>query len=197
MKRIFSLLLVFLCVFNAIAQEEAEGLPVDATAPDFTAKDINGKEISLSGLKERGAVVIIFYRGNWCPYCNKELKTLQDSLQFITDKGATVVAISPEAAEGVNKTITKTGATFPVLHDADVRIAKAYNVSYEVDEKTRATYLEKWNVDFLKINEQKGKAILPVPAVYIVNKEGKITYRFFDRDISKRPSVQELVDHLN
>ncbi|HZF65124.1 MAG TPA: hypothetical protein VEZ55_11580, partial [Chitinophagaceae bacterium] len=78
-----------------------------------------------------------------------------------------------------------------------VRIAKAYKVSYEVDEKTRTTYLEKWNVDFLKINEQKDKAMLPVPAVYIVNKEGKIIYRFFNRDISKRPSVQELIDHLN
>ena len=197
MKKMFSLLLICLCVLNAIAQEKAEGLPVNAVAPDFTAKDTNGEEISLLSLKEKGAVVIIFYRGNWCPYCNKELKTLQDSLQYITDKGATVIAISPEAAEGIDKTIEKTGASFPVLHDANVRIAKAYKVSYEVDEKTRTTYLEKWNVDFLKINEQKDKAILPVPAVYIVNKEGKIIYRFFNRDISKRPSVQELMDHLN
>lgn len=196
MKKIFSLLLIFLCALNSIAQDKTEGLPVNATAPDFTAKDQDGKEVSLQSLKEKGAVVIIFYRGNWCPYCNKELKSLQDSLQYITDKGATVVAISPEATEGIDKTIAKTGASFPVLHDADVRIAKTYKVSYEVDEKTRAMYLEKWNVDFLKINEQKEKAILPVPAVYIVNKEGKIIYRFFDRDITKRPSIKELIDNL-
>lgn len=171
-------------------------MAVNATAPEFKAKDQDGKEISLSDLRQKGAVVVVFYRGNWCPYCNKELKALQDSLQHITAQGASVVAISPEASEGIDKTIAKTGASFPVLHDADVKIATAYNVSYEVDEKTRAMYLQKWNVDFLQINQQTETAVLPVPAVYIISKEGKIIYRFFDKNITKRPSVKELVDHL-
>jgi peroxiredoxin len=171
-------------------------LAINASAPDFTAKDQHGKEINLTSLKQKGPVVVVFYRGNWCPYCNNELKKLQDSLEFITAKGATVVAISPEAAEGVDATIAKTGAAFSVLHDENVKIAKTYDVSYDVDEKTRTMYLEKWNVDFLRTNNQKGKAILPVPAVYIIDKKGKISYRYFDKDITKRPSVKELIDNL-
>ncbi len=184
------------CLMTSFAQNNPKGLEVNATAPNFTAKNQEGKKVSLHQLKKKGPVVVVFYRGNWCPYCNRELKALQDSLAFLTAKGATVVAISPEAAEGIDKTIKKTGASFAVLNDVDVKIAKAYDVWYEVDEKTRTTYLEKWNVDFLKINEQKEKAILPVPAVFIINKKGKIIYRFFNRDITKRPSVKELGDHL-
>lgn len=147
-------------------------------------------------MRKKGPVVLLFYRGYWCPYCSQQLKMLQDSLQFITSKGASVVAISPQAPDGVGKTVAQTGATFPVLYDKNIAIAKAYDVSYEVDEKTRTQYLEKWNVDFLKINDQKDKAALPVPAVYIVDKKGKITYRFFDRDITRRPTVKELLDQL-
>ena len=184
------------CFLYSPAQEKAKGLPIHAKAPDFTAMEQNGKSVSLKRLRKNGPVVVVFYRGNWCPYCNKELKALQDSLQYITANGASVVAISPEASEGIDKTIGKTGASFPVLYDKDVKIAKAYDVSYVVDEKTRTSYLQKWNVDFLKINQQKDKAVLPVPAVYIVSREGKIIYRFFDRDITKRPSVKELIENL-
>jgi peroxiredoxin len=185
-----------LFVLYSFSQNNTQALAINTTAPEFTAKDQYGNEISLDKLKEKGPVVVVFYRGNWCPYCNKELKLLQDSLQYITDKGASVVAISPEASEGIDKTVVKTGASFPVLHDAGLKIAKAYNLSYEVDEKTRTTYLEKSNLDLLKINNQNKIASLPVPAVYIVSKEGTIIYRFFDKDITKRPSIMELLDHL-
>jgi peroxiredoxin len=124
------------------------------------------------------------------------LKELQDSLQYITSKGASVVAITPEAIEGVEKTVNKTGASFPIIYDQGVKISKAYNVSYEVDTATVNKYKTNWNVDFLKINQQKEKAYLPVPAVYIIDKSGIITYRFFESDVTQRPSVQELVMNL-
>ena len=195
MKQILFLSFFAFSIIQCVAQSNPQGLPLNAVAPDFTAKDQDGKVVNLHQLTEKGPVVVVFYRGNWCPYCSAELKRLQDSLAFLTDKGASVVAISPEASEGVDKTVKKAGATFPVLHDEDVQIAKAYDVSYEVDEKTRTVFLEH-HVDFLKINEQKDKAVLPVPAVYIVNKEGKIVYRFFNKDITKRPSVKDLLDQL-
>jgi peroxiredoxin len=195
MKQILFFSFFTFSIFQCVAQRNPRGLELNATAPDFTAKDQDGKAVNLHQLTKKGPVVVVFYRGNWCPYCSAELKKLQDSLVFLTDKGASVVAISPEASEGVDKTVKKAGATFPVLHDEDVQIANAYDVSYEVDEKTRTVYLEH-HVDFLKINEQTDKAVLPVPAVYIVNKEGKIIYRFFKRDITKRPSVKDLLDQL-
>jgi peroxiredoxin len=196
MKGLF-LLLFSLSTYSFIfAQQKAEGLAVHTIAPNFNTKDHNGKGISLASLRKQGPVVILFYRGNWCPYCNKQLQELQDSLQYITTKGASVVAITPEAVEGVGKTIAKTGASFPIIYDKGVKISKAYKVSYEVDSATVNKYKTKWDVDFLKINQQKEKAYLPVPAVYIVDRNGIITYRFFETDITKRPSVQELVKNL-
>ncbi|MEO5983913.1 MAG: redoxin domain-containing protein, partial [Ferruginibacter sp.] len=128
--------------------------------------------------------------------CNKQLKALQDSLQFLKAKGASIIAITPEAQEGVEKTMEKTGTTFPIIHDKDVMIGMSYKVSYQVDTATVAKYKTNWNVDFLKINQQNDKAYLPVPAVYIIDKKGIITYRFFETDIRKRPTVKELLDNL-
>lgn len=191
---LFFIALSFVSV--GFAQQKPQGLPTQAKAPNFNAKDQNGKDISLASLRKNGPVVVLFYRGNWCPYCNKQLKELQDSLQYLSAKGASVVAITPEALEGVEKTVEKTGATFPIIYDKDIRISKAYNVSYEVDTATINQYKTKWDVDFLKINQQKEKAYLPVPAVYIIDRSGVITYRFFETNITKRPSVQELLANL-
>jgi peroxiredoxin len=195
MKALVLLFSLSTCIL-VFGQQKAEGLTIHTQAPEFIAKDQNGKDISLTSLREQGPVVVLFYRGNWCPYCNKQLKELQDSLQYITSKGASVVAITPEATEGVEKTVNKTGASFPIIYDQGVKISKAYSVSYEVDTATVNKYKTNWNVDFLKINEQKEKAYLPVPAVYIIDKSGMITYRFFESDVTQRPSVQELIKNL-
>src|SRR5918912_990280 len=103
MKKFF--LLVFLFAASlAFGQDKPEGLFINSKAPDFKAKDQSGVEVSLRELRKKGTTVLVFYRGYWCPYCNKELKNLQDSLQLITSKGAQLVAVTPEAAEGVSKT---------------------------------------------------------------------------------------------
>ncbi len=190
---LFSFLLI--ASFAGIAQEKPEGLFINSKAPEFKVKDQTGIEQSLKELRKKGPVVLVFYRGNWCPYCNKELKRLQDSLQYITAKGAQVIAITPEAQEGINKTIEKTGAVFPILYDADMKIAKAYQVSFQVEDKTVERY-KGFGTDLLTINQQKEKAYLPVPAIYIINKEGSITYRFFDADYRKRLAVKDILEQL-
>ncbi len=194
MKQVF-LFVLLLTSFSLFAQDKPEGLFINSKAPEFKLKDQSGIEVSLKELRKKGPVVVIFYRGNWCPYCNKELTRLQDSLQFITDKGASVVAITPEATEGINKTIEKTKAVFPILHDEEMKASKAYQVSYQVDERTLNRY-KSFGTDLLAINQQKTSAYLPVPAVYIVNKEGSITYRYFNEDYKKRPSVKEILQEL-
>ncbi len=196
MKNIFLFCLYFFTLSFAVAQNKPKGLMVNSKAPEFKAKAQNGEDISLEALRKSGSVVVVFYRGNWCPYCSAELQKLQDSLQYIVSKGAQVVAITPEASEGIDETIKKTKAAFPIIYDEDVKIAKEYDVSYQVDEATINTYKKNWGVDFFKINHQKDKAYLPVPAIYIVDKNGFITYRFFDTDITKRPSVKELLSNL-
>lgn len=194
MKQLFVFLFSLLSM-SLFAQDKPEGLFINSKAYDFKAKDQSGADVSLRELRKKGPVVVLFYRGNWCPYCNKELKRFQDSLQLITDKGAQVVAITPEAQEGITKTIEKTGVVFPILYDEEMKIAKAYKVSFEVDERTLNRYKNFGN-DLLAINQQKQKAYLPVPAVYIINKEGSVTYRYFNDDYKKRPSVKEILDEI-
>ena len=176
------------------AQEAPEGLFIASKAPDFKAKDQNGEEIRLKDLLKKGKVVLVFYRGQWCPYCNRELSRLQDSLQLINDKGATLIAISPEKPENIFKTIEKTKAAYSILYDQGLKIMKAYDVEFEVPENTITRYRNA-GLDIEKNNGANGK-YLPVPAIYIIDKESNITYRFFEPDYKKRPSVLELLNNL-
>ena len=192
-KAIITFFSLFL-LFFAFAQDKPEGLFINSKAPDFRAKDQNGNEVSLKEMRKKGPVVVVFYRGNWCPYCNRFLKKLQDSLQYLSEKGAQVVAITPEATEGIDSTIQKTGVTFPVIYDQDMKIAEGYHVAFKVDDRTLARY-KSAGIDLLKNNQQKN-AQLPVPAVYIVNREGSVTFRYFDEDYRKRVSVAEIRKNL-
>ncbi len=194
MKKLSLLAGLLLAGLFLLGQEAPEGLFLNSKAPDFKAKDQNGKEVRLKDLLKKGKVVLVFYRGEWCPYCNKNLQRLEDSLQLITGKGATLVAISPEAPENIAKTVEKTKAEYPVLHDENLKIMKAYDVEFEVPENT----LKRYRNAGIKIDEANGKNgnYLPVPATYIIDKEATIIYRFFNQDYKKRPSVKEILDHL-
>ena len=193
-KLIFLLSLVFLNT-TLLAQEKPEGLFINSKAPDFKATDQSGNEIRLKDVLKDSVVVLIFYRGQWCPYCNKQLKKLEDSLQLIKEKGARLIAITPEKPEFISKTIEKTKASFPLLYDKEMKIMKAYGVAFEVDERTVSRY-KNADIDLVTANGHKDKVYLPVPAVYIINKEGTIVYRFFDTDYKKRASVEVILENL-
>ena len=136
MKKI--LLFVFmLSSIGLFAQEAPEGLFIGSKAPDFKGKDQNDIDIKLKDLLKKGKVVLVFYRGQWCPYCNKQLSALQDSLQLIIDKGATLLAVSPEKIEMIDKTVEKTKAEYSILHDKDLKIMKAYDVSFSLGDGLR------------------------------------------------------------
>lgn len=194
MKKFISIIGFLMIVITAVAQEAPEGLFIASKAPDFRAKDQNGNLIRLKDLLKEGKVVLVFYRGQWCPYCNRELSRLQDSLQLIKDKGATLIAVSPEKPESISATVDKTKASYSILYDEGLKIMKAYDVEFEVPENTITRYRNA-NIDIEKNNGANGK-YLPVPAVYIIDKESNITYRFFDQDYKKRPSVKELLENL-
>ncbi|MEP6583508.1 MAG: peroxiredoxin-like family protein [Ginsengibacter sp.] len=194
MKKIILTLGIAICVLFCSSQSKPAGLHVNDKAPEFTAKDQNGKVISLHDVLKNGKVVLIFYRGQWCPYCNKELKSIEDSLSLITTKGATVLAITPEQPDKVEQTIEKTKASFSILTDDNLKIMKEYDVAFAVDPATIEKY-KGYGIDFSSANGNNG-ANLPVPAVYVIDSKGNITYKHFDADYTKRPSVQEIADHL-
>jgi len=190
------LLSVILVIVHCLhAQEKPEGLFINSKAPDFKVTDQYGKEIRLKDVLRDSLVVLVFYRGQWDPYCNKYLKKLQDSAQLIKDKGARLIAVTPEKPEFIAKTIEKTNAGFPLLYDKEIKIMKAYAVAFEVDAKTVSRY-KSADIDLAETSGQKEKIYLPVPAVYIISKEGTILYRYFDADYKKRPTVQEILNNL-
>ncbi len=194
MKQLCLLYALLLMITAGNTQPMPAGLKVNDKAPVFTAADQNGNAINLQQLLQKGPVVLVFYRGQWCPYCNKQLSELQDSLAFITGKGATLVAVSPEKPENIKQTVTKTKAAYPVLFDDGLKIMNSYSVTYTVDAGTIEKY-KGYGIDFNAVNGSNG-AHLPVPAVFIVNTKGLITFRHFDPDYTKRASVKEICSHL-
>ena len=188
------MLLSLVIVLSVSAQEKPEGLFINSKAPDFALKDQYGATVTLKDLRKKGQTVILFYRGNWCPYCNKELKAFQDSLSLILTKNTQLIAITPEAKEGIDSTVRKTGAVFPILYDEGGKTLAAYQVAFKVDDRTINRY-KMAGIDLLKTNNQK-EAVLPVPAVYIVNTEGTVTYRYFDDNYKRRVSVKEIVANI-
>lgn len=182
-------------MFFANAQDDPKGLNINDPAPSFSGIDQEKNKVSLDDLLKKGPVVLFFYRGQWCPYCNKQLKQLEDSLSVITNKGASVVAISPEASENISKTVEKTKATYPILHDEGLKIMKSYDVAFAVDKKTVEKY-KGYGIDFTKANGTLNGANLPVPAVYIISKDKRIVFKYFDKNYTKRVSVAEIATFL-
>lgn len=188
-------LLFIAAVFFSVNIFAQTGLKTGADAPMFSATDNAGKNINLKNLlKTHNAVVLFFYRGQWCPYCNKHIQQLQDSLQLLTAKGAYVVGVTPETGENIGKTIEKTHASFSMVHDEGYKIMKAYDVDYKVADPLYAK-LKGYGIDLEKGNGNTDH-ILPVPATYIINQSGKITFVQFDKDYTKRPSVRQILQAL-
>ncbi|WP_310393491.1 peroxiredoxin-like family protein [Hymenobacter sp.] len=183
----------------AQAQNPAPGLTAAALAvgdpaPMFNARDANGRGIDLEQLLKKGPVVLYFYRGQWCPYCNKQLSQLQDSLQQLTAKGTQVVVVSPETQDNIGKTVAKTKAGFPIVHDQNFAIMKAYRTAFTVQPDVAAKY-KGFGVDLLAANGADA-AVLPVPATYIIGQDGKIKYAYFNADYRKRASVKQVAAAL-
>lgn len=198
MKKLSGLLLFLFIISSSLsAQNETaypEGLKAGDIAPGFKAKDQYGKTIVLGEVIKKGPVLILFYRGQWCPYCNKQLSHFSDSLQLLKDKGITVIAITPETGENIKKTLEKTRAAFPVIEDEGLAIMRSYKVNFAVDENTITRY-RGYGIDFDKANGNKG-ANLPVPATYMIGTDGKVKYVFFNSDYRKRASVKDILLNL-
>lgn len=171
------------------------GLKAGDKAPDFTGYDQTGKQVQLKKILEQGPVILFFYRGNWCPICNRFLKNYQDSLKILTDQGFSVVAITPESIENVENTVKFHNLTYTVVYDCQEKIMKDYDLMFNVTKAYQEKVLADHSADIAKNNGREA-AHLPVPATYIINKEGIIVAVQFDPDYSKRASVRWILNNL-
>jgi peroxiredoxin len=185
-------ILILILAFAGLQLSAQTGLKKGDDAPVFSATDNAGKAVDLKTLlKAHKSVVLFFYRGEWCPYCNKHIAQLQDSLQLLSARGAYVVAVTPETKDGIDKTIRKTHASFSIVQDKGYSIMKSYKVNYVLDDATVAKY-KGFGLD---LNASNGNTdhVLPVPATYVINQSGKIAFVHFNKDYTKRASVSDIM----
>ena len=177
---------------NAKSVNDAKGLSVGFEAPMFVAKDAHNNEFSLSESLKNGPVVIIFYRGNWCPVCTKHLSKIQDSLNLITKTGATIVAVSPEKSTNMEKMKEKTGARFSLLYDDGYKISKAFDVNFDPSKGETRKYNMFLGANLKEANSNESPQ-LPIPATYVINKDGIISWRHFDPNYKNQASVKDII----
>jgi len=173
-------------------QEGENAIKVGQAAPNFELSNPQGNTVSLSNLLEKGPVVVTFYRGGWCPYCNLQLRALQAKLGEIHALGATLVAISPQVPDGSLTKDEISEMDFTVLSDQDANVASQYGVAWEVPEFLMEHMRVDRQLDFEKINNGNS-TILPIPATFVLDKNGVVTWRFVDVDYRTRSEPEDII----
>src|SRR5258708_16789387 len=147
-------------------------LKVGEKAPSFTLPDALGRQVSLAGLLQQGPVVVTFYRGEWCPYCNLTLHAYQQVLPQIKELGASLIAISPQTPDHSLSMSEKHALAFPVLSDQGNKVARQFGLVYSMEEPTR-TLLKGLGSDLPAFNADESWE-LPVPGTFIISQDGTI-----------------------
>ena len=173
-----------------MAPEEVQPLAKGVAVPDVTLKTIDGKKFALKAETSAKPTVIIFYRGGWCPYCNAHLADVQKSEKELLALGYQILAICPDSAKALRSTMDDDKLTYTLLSDADMHATGAFGLAYGLDDATAEKY-KGFGVPLTAVHD--GHFWLPVPAVYIVGKDGRIAFAHWDPDYKVRLSGAELL----
>ncbi len=160
-------------------------------APDFRLPDARGGYVRFKDLLAKGPVVVSFYRGGWCPYCNLELRSLQNALPEINRLGAELVAISPQTPDESLSTAEKNELAFAVLSDIGSTTAKAFGIAFDLSEKLRPIYARFGHA--LPDKNGDDSWVLPIPATYVVDRDGAVALAFVDTDYRNRLEPSEIL----
>ncbi|HQZ28549.1 MAG: AhpC/TSA family protein [Verrucomicrobiales bacterium] len=164
-------------------------------APDFTLPNATGKSITLSEELKKGPVVLTWYRGGWCPYCNLQLAAYQAVLPEIEKLGATLIAVSPELPDRALSTTEKNELKFQVLSDQDQKVAEKYNLIFKLTPEVAGYYKAAFDLNTFN-GESAAADELPLAATYVINTDGKITYSFLDANYKKRAEPEAILQAL-
>lgn len=179
-----------------VASGQAErALKAGDRAPDFALEDPDGAIVSARDLLARGPLVVSFYRGVWCPYCNLELQALQAALPDIQALGASLVAISPQTPANSRKSQRQNALGFPILSDAGGEIGAAFGLRFSLPDDLVALYKAFGN-DLPLINKDPSWT-LPMPARFVIGTDGVIAYAEVNADYTQRPDPSELLPTLD
>jgi peroxiredoxin len=164
-------------------------------APDFVLNDPDGKPVSSRDLLAKGPLVVSFYRGVWCPYCNLELQALQAALPAIEERGANVIAISPQTAPNSRRSQRDNKLGFPILSDVKAQVANTFGIRFALPDYLVEVY-KGFKNDLPLINDDPSW-VLPMPARYVIGTDGVIAYAEINPDYTQRPDPSELLPVLD
>jgi peroxiredoxin len=164
-------------------------------APDIVLPDASGRTFDVAKLLETGPVIVTFYRGGWCPYCNLELRAYEAVLPRITAAGARLVAISPEKPDDSVSTAEKNALTFPVLSDIGQRVGKAFGLVYSFTDELRSVY-DGFKLDIPAKNGAPDDWSLPLSATYVIGPNGRILFADTSVDYRRRTDPLDVLQVL-
>lgn len=174
---------------------EERALGVGDKAPEFALADAEGNTVSSADLLKSGPLVVSFYRGVWCPFCNMELQSLQEFSEELRSRGANIVAISPESGANSRRAARDYGITFPILVDAGCKVADEFGVLYMPPDYIQEIYVKN-GIDLPKVNAAPDWR-LPMPARYLIGQDGVIRYAQINPDYTRRPEPEDLREPLD
>ncbi len=163
-------------------------------APAVVLGNARGDTVDVGALLKNGPVIVSFYRGGWCPYCNFELRAFQQILPEIKAVGAALVAISPEKADDTLSTAEKNALSFEVLSDVGQKVGRAFGLVYDFSDELKSAYKE-FGIDIPGKNGAEDWA-LPISATYVVDRDGTIIYAYTDADYRDRAEPADVLEVL-
>ena len=186
-------------IADAMAQIEenrvAPGLNVGEQAPLFVLPNPDGRPVSLDERLAQGPVVLTFFRGDWCPICNLQLRALQRALPDIENAGASLIAVSPQALSHALTLSEKAELTFDVLSDIDQKVIRDYRLQFTMPQEAKDVYL---GIVALDLGEQNadGSWNLPVPGTFILDRKGVVRERHVTADYTQRMEPEDVLAAL-
>jgi peroxiredoxin len=181
---------------DLIASGQAEkALKAGMRAPEFALPDAHGQVQRSAELLQKGPLVLTFYRGVWCPYCNMDLQAIEAAANDIRALGASLVAISPQTAPSRRKSERENALSFPILSDHGNVVANEYGLRFRVPDALIAVY-KGFGID-LPIGNGEDSWTLPMPARYVIRTDGVIAYAEVNADYTRRPDPSELLPVLS
>lgn len=179
-----------------IATGQAENaLKAGDKAPGFTLADSDGNDVSLGDLLSQGPVVLTFYRGVWCPYCNLDLQALEEAADDIRAKGAQLVAISMQGAADSRKSQRENKLNYPILTDQNGELAQQFGIRWKLQDYAQK-FFKMFGVE-LPVIHNDGEWNLPMPARYVIDTDGTIAYAEVNPDYTRRPEPSDLFPVLD
>jgi len=170
------------------------GIKLGDTAPNFSLRNAFGSSVSLQDELKKGPVVLVFYRGAWCPFCNLHLHALQKNLPQFKQLGAQLITVTPQTPDKSAEQIKKDGLPFEVLSDLKSQVMKDYQLYIELPDDLLAVY-KKHGLDIEAYNG-KGRAVIPVPGTFVINQQGIVVAKQAETDYKKRMEPADILKVL-